>query len=170
MVWSNIFLGLGKSTDPFRWLTLPAKEIKRDILPVKKETDISGYLLDVTRKALLSFTTSLTKVSSQVHGFFSGLSQYLAFERLMQSCFGWAMPAASPFDMSAGVSQIWPMITSFWFPAMAQPQLQLQPQPQPKMFSWWGGEMFEAPKPQAPAMLPMDVTGAGMPIYSAAMA
>lgn len=168
MVWSNIFLGQGKSADPFRWLSLPAKEVKRDVLPVKKATDVPGYLVDATRKTLLSFTTSLTKVSTQVHDFFSGLNQYLAFERFMRSCFGWVTPAASPFDLGMGVPQMWPMIANFWFPAIAQPQ----PRPQPKMFSWWGGEMFEAPKPatQMPAMLPLNSTGTGMPMFSAAMA
>jgi hypothetical protein len=171
MVWSNIFFGQGNSADPFRWLTLPAKEVKRDVLPVKKTTDISGYLLDVTRKALLSFTTSLTKVSTQVHDFFSGMNQYLAFERLMHTCFGWAMPTASPFAVGAGGGQIWPAIANFWLPPIAQPQL--QPQLEPKIFSWWwGGEMFEARKPamQMPAVLPLNSNGAGMPIFSAAMA
>jgi hypothetical protein len=173
MVWSNIFFGQGKTADPFHWLSLPVKQVKRDVSSAKKATDISGYLLDVTHKALLSFTTSLTKVSTQVHDFFSGLSQYLAFERFMRTCFGWAMPAASPFDLGSGGAQIWPMIANFWFPFIAQPQPQLQPQPQPAFFSWWwGGEILEASKPktQAPTMLPFDSTGAGMPIFSAAMA
>jgi hypothetical protein len=171
MIWNNTFLGQGKSADPFRWLTLPAKEIKCDVSPVKKTTDISGYFLDVTRKALLSFTTSLTKVSTQVHNFFSGMNQYLAFERLMHTCFGWAMPAASPFAVGTGAAQIWPMIANFWFPPIAQPQP--LPQPQPKMFSWWwGGEMLETPKPamQMPAMPPLISADAGMPIFGAAMA
>lgn len=165
MVWTHIFATPARTNDSFQWLMVRAIEPKREMwLPRKRDNqDMPSYLFDVAHKALLSFTTSLTKVSSQAHSFFSGLNQYLAYERLMRSCFGWAMPS-SPFGAMLPSPQFWPAITSFWFPAMPQPRLS------PRMLGWGVGA--------APSMLRLQHTvdrGYGMaqpdlPVYGAAMA
>jgi hypothetical protein len=58
------------------------------------------FMVTVTRSALLAMTTSLTRVSTRMHGACQQLSHALAFDRMMRSMFPWAMPNADPFDFS----------------------------------------------------------------------
>jgi hypothetical protein len=58
------------------------------------------FMVTATRSALLAMTTSLTKVSTRVHGICQQMNQALAFDRMMRSVFPWAMPAHDPFDIS----------------------------------------------------------------------
>jgi hypothetical protein len=91
-----------------------------------EKKDLPEYVAYVARKSLLSFTTSLTKVSSQAHDFFAQINGYLAFERMMRNCFGWMMPSITPpmrMPMSTPVAttsmqQMW--TTPDWFAFMPQ--------------------------------------------------
>ena len=126
------------------------------------DPDFPAYIVDVTRNALLSFTTSLTKASSQAHDFFSKLGQYFAFERMMRNCFGWVTPHA-PSSIGLSVPQ-WPV------PQWLTPP-PLRPQPQPRALPWWGTE-FLAPRKAEPAphLAEAAMTAAGMPMFGAMLA
>jgi hypothetical protein len=63
-------------------------------------------LVHGTRNALLSMTTSLTKVSGHAHQYFARVSQVLAFERMMRSFAGLAA-AMSPFPMDLIAGNFW---------------------------------------------------------------
>jgi hypothetical protein len=83
------------------------KALVRDVSAAKKEKlstildKISPeFMVTATRSALLAMTTSLTRVSTRVHGVCQQLSHALAFDRMMRSMFPWAMPNADPFDFS----------------------------------------------------------------------
>ena len=63
-------------------------------------------LVHGTRNALLSMTTSLTKVSGHAHQYFARVSQVLAFERMMRS-FARLTAAVSPFPMDFIAANCW---------------------------------------------------------------
>jgi hypothetical protein len=63
-------------------------------------------LICVTRNALLSMTTSLTKISERTHQYFARVSQVLAFERMMRS-FMQLGAAMSPFPMEFIAANCW---------------------------------------------------------------
>jgi hypothetical protein len=63
-------------------------------------------LVHGTRNALLSMTTSLTKVSDRAHQYFARVSQVLAFERMMRS-FVQLSAAMSPFPMNMITANCW---------------------------------------------------------------
>lgn len=117
MVWMSLFTNnvARRSTDHL--LALMPKAKREQDSP--KSRDMLGYVTYVARKSLLSFTTSLTKVSSQAHDFFAHINSYLAFERMMRNCFGWMMPSTSVLSMAA---------TPNWFAFM--PQTLSKPVPQ----------------------------------------
>jgi hypothetical protein len=98
---------------PMMWVAPRATEAAAKKAPVRKSSaarkeNVSAMLdkispelmVTVTRSALLAMTTSLTRVSTRVHGACQQLSQALAFDRMMRSMFPWAMPTADPFDFS----------------------------------------------------------------------
>jgi hypothetical protein len=70
------------------------------------ETLFPDLLVHGTHSTLLGMTTSLTKVGSQAHRYFSRVSQILAFERMMRS-FVRLAGAMSPFPVDFGAAQSW---------------------------------------------------------------
>jgi hypothetical protein len=107
------------------------------------ETVFPDMLVHGTHSTLLGMTTSLTKVGSQTHQYFTRVSQILAFERMARSMMR-LTAAMSPFPVDFGASG-WagmfmpqqPQIPSPWAfpapqarPAAAHPFLAaFQPQP-----------------------------------------
>jgi len=166
MVWSNVFACHGMLNPPQHLLALPAPKLKaeRGSSEPWKNQGFPEYIVDVTRKSLLSFTTSLTKVSSQAHDFFASINFYFAFERMTRNCFGWMMPtagAAPMGPMGMAMPQMWAMPD--WFaPA---PRLSAQP----KALEWFGAQLLALPKPQ-PKPAPMMGMAANMPDYGAMLA
>lgn len=117
------------------------------------------YIVDVTRNSLLSFTSSLTKVSSQAHDYFSQLSAMFAFERMMRTCMGWMMPGfanASPMSamgmmpMGFGMPQMWGLPNVSGMNVSGMPQFAPQPQ-QPNALAWFSAA-FQAPSKPQPKM------------------
>lgn len=164
-MWTNFLSSFGTPKEPYHLLALQGAAKNRGSEPDERGTsrDLPAYIVDVTRNTLLSFTTSLTKASSQVHDFFSTLNQYFALERMMRTCFGWVMPAA-PAPSSLGMPQ-WPVPN--WFSPVP-------PQPKPKALSWWGAEWFWSPKPQPKPQSASNFVDAamtaGLPVYGALLA
>src|SRR5262245_60979210 len=70
------------------------------------QTVFPDLLVHGTRGALLSMTTSLTKVSGQAHRYFARVSQMLAFERMMRS-FMRLTAAMSPFPIDLSAANCW---------------------------------------------------------------
>jgi hypothetical protein len=93
MVWMNIFALSGLSEKNNRQFTTPMRKTSTDRNEHEKKS-LPEYAAHVTRHSLLSLTSSLTKVSSQVHDFFAQINGYFALERLMRNCFGWMIPTA----------------------------------------------------------------------------
>lgn len=126
-----------------------------------KEQSFPEYIVDVTRNSLLSFTTSLTKVSSQAHTYFSRLSAALAFERMMRDCMGWMMPGFNPpspmgtAPMGFGMPNMWEFPNMF----VSTPRAAARPRQQ-QCPTWFGATMLTLPKPQpkpAPTPEPLAV-------------
>lgn len=92
---------------------------RRTVTEARLPDDLPGYLVYVTRNALLGATTSLTKASGDAHSFFSNLNQMLMFERMMRTFLSWGVPSATASGF-----------------AMPQPWLLSAPQPQ--LLSFWG--------------------------------
>ncbi len=163
-MWMNFLNGFGAIEEPYQLLAplnVKTKAASGRALP-RDDRDFPAYFVDITRNALLSFTTSLTKASSQAHDFFSKLGQYFAFERLMRDCFGWMAPRA-PASIGLGVPQ-WP--APQWLTPVPQPA-----RPQPRAVSWWGMGMLAPPKPEpAPHLAEAAMTAAGLPILGAMLA
>jgi hypothetical protein len=159
---TNLLNGFGTPKEPYHLLALRSAKEYRGSGAAKQgvSRDFPAYIVDVTRNTLLSFTTSLTKSSSQVHDFFSTLNQYLAFERMMRTCFGWAMPAARATS-TLGMPQ-WPMPN--WFSPVPR-------QPKHNALFWWGADWFMSPKPRsASTFVDVAMTAAGLPVHGALLA
>jgi hypothetical protein len=85
------------------------------------ETVVPDMLVHGTHSTLLGMTTSLTKVGSQTHQYFTRVSQILAFERMMRSMMR-LTAAMSPFPVDFGAATGWagmlmpqqPQIPSPW--------------------------------------------------------
>ncbi|WP_088348449.1 MULTISPECIES: hypothetical protein [Rhodomicrobium] len=151
---------------PFHLLMPYGGAAPRKSRPAAKEPlpgDFPDYLTFVTRQSLLAFTTSLTKISSDVHLFFVRLNNILMFDRMMRSMMSWGMPGAA----QAGFG-------------LAQPWLTPAPQPQPQaqhMLSFWGAvpaEVKALPAPQpdyaAQATQQLALAQASFPVFAAMMA
>ncbi len=65
-----------------------AGNVMHDVL----SRSLPGFIVNCTRSVLLHITTSITRVSSRAHEFFTRLSNTLAYGRMMHSMFGWMMP------------------------------------------------------------------------------
>lgn len=189
---ANIFGGLemfDRATSPQRHLlALPKRKPRRDRTEGRwKDQSFPEYIVDVTRNSILSLTTSLTKVSTQVHDFFARINAILAFERMMRTCMSWMMPGfATPSPMEAmgmamgtagaapmgmAMPQMWGVPA--WFANVPQfvPQPKPQPQP-PKALLWFGADLLALPKPQpkpAPTAAPLGAV-ADLPVYGALLA
>jgi hypothetical protein len=143
-------------------LALPAPNSRNKYAKTRwEEQSFPDYIVDVTRNSLLSFTTSLTKVSSQAHDYFSRLSAALAFERMMRNCMGWMMPGFNPpspmgvAPMGFGMSNMWEFPSMFAGIPLAAPQPRQQQCP-----TWFGTAMLAPPKLQpkpAPTPEPLAV-------------
>jgi hypothetical protein len=70
------------------------------------ETLFPDMLLHGAHSTLLGMTTSLTKVSSQTHQYFSRVTQILAFDRMMRN-FMRMTAAMLPFPVEFGAAQYW---------------------------------------------------------------
>jgi hypothetical protein len=153
-MWTEFLNGFGMPKEPYQLLAPRSAKTRpgsRQAAP------------DVTRNALLSFTTSLTKVSTQAHEFFSKLGQYFVFERMMRDCFGWAMPAG-PAALGLGVMH-WPLLQ--WF-SPVPPQLKQQPK---ATRGWWGTEPLAPPRPEpAPSFADAAMAAASLPVLGAMLA
>ena len=68
-------------------------------------TDLAGYFVYATRKSLLAATTSLTRLSFNVHDFFMRINQMLAFERFVRSSWNWFSAATAPW--AYGINLFW---------------------------------------------------------------
>ena len=99
--------------------------------------DYPDYLVYVTRETLLGSTTSLSRVSTQVHDYFSALNQMLAFDRMLRSFAPWAVP---------GAYGAWPQLNT------RQPWAFLPTRQEPPLLPYWGSRVPALPKPRsAPA-------------------
>jgi hypothetical protein len=125
-------------------LPLPADESTR--LQRSLETLFPDLLVHGTRNALLSMTTSLTKVSDQAHRYFARVSQMLAFERMMRS-FMRLTAAVSPFPMDFGAANCWSQMFMAPQPA-ALPWANFAPTHQLQAPSPWA--YFAPQQPQTP--------------------
>lgn len=94
---------------------LPVDETSK--LERSLETLFPDLLVHGTHSTLLSMTTSLTKVSSRTHQYFSRVSQILAFERMMRS-FMRLTAAMSPFPINPGAANYW---TNMFMPQAQAP-------------------------------------------------
>jgi hypothetical protein len=110
------------------------------------------FMVTATRSALLAMTTSLTRVSTRVHGACQQLSHALAVDRMMRSMFPWAMPSADPFDFSqmgawftGGRTRKHSVAPASFYGA---PSLYSAPAVEPAF--WWPG-LPEAARAKAPA-------------------
>lgn len=198
MFWANILGSQGMlnagSNAQRHLLALPMRKAKPERANSERWKDQSfpEYIVDVTRNSLLSFTTSLTKVSSEAHDFFARINAMLAFERMMRTCMGWMMPGfAAPSAMDMGMAMgaqmgmapmgVAPVGMAMppmwgganWFGAMPQLMCAPQPKPQPKALSWFGADLLALPKSQQPAPQPKPAplgAVADLPIYGAMLA
>lgn len=100
------------------------------------ETLFPDMLLHGTHSALLGMTTSLTKVGSQTHQYFTRVTQILAFERMMRN-FMRMTAAMMPFPVEFGAAQYWANI--------------LAPQPQQAPSPW----AFPVQQPHPVHVLPL---------------
>jgi hypothetical protein len=66
---------------------------------------LPGFIVSTTRNVLLHITTSITKISSRAHEFFTRLSNTLAYGRMMHAMFGWLMPHSHQLPSLMG----WPL-------------------------------------------------------------
>ena len=73
---------------------------KDDTGSTKLPDDMSEYMVYMTREALSSFTSSMSKMCSGTENFFHQMSCMLAYERTMRNLTSWTMPATAPW-MSA---------------------------------------------------------------------
>ena len=126
---------------------MPADESTK--LQRSLETLFPDMLVHGTHSTLLGMTTSLTKVGSQAHQYFSRVSQILAFERMMRS-FVRMTTAMSPFPVNFGAANGWANMF------MPQPQSTLpwafpvtQPKPAPANMLPFFASAFQ-PQPAAP--------------------
>jgi hypothetical protein len=99
------------------------------------ETVFPDMLVHGTHSTLLGMTTSLTRVGSQTHQYFTRVSQILAFERMMRSMMR-LTAAMSPFPVDFGAATGW---TSMFMPQ------------QPRIPSPWA---LPAPQAKPAAALP----------------
>jgi hypothetical protein len=106
------------------------------------ETLFPDLLVHGTRSYLLGMTTSLTKVSTQAHQYFTRFSQVLAFERMMRS-FARLTAAASPFPVDTALN--------YWGGLFLANQA---------TSGVWG---YTAPKPAQPQALPFFGAMLGQP-------
>lgn len=154
----------------FAAFTLDGRPMPADDEAAKLQKSLQTLFPDLlvhgTRSALLSMTTSLTKVSGQTHRYFARVSQMLAFERMMRS-FMRLTAAMSPFPIDFSAANCWShMLTasqhapSPWgcldpaHPSQApSPWSYLTPQ-QPQMPPSPWSYLIPAPQPQAPAVMP----------------
>ncbi len=97
------------------------------------KTLFPDLLVHGTRSYLLGMTSSLTKVSSQAHQYFTRLSQVLAFERMMRS-FVRLTAAVSPFPIDTAALNYWnglflsgPQAAAAWGYPAAKPQVPALP-------------------------------------------
>jgi hypothetical protein len=105
-------------------------------------------------------TTSLTKVGSQVHQYFTRVNQVLAFERMMRDVL--TMTAAmSPFPVDTNLTNYW---ASMFMPQVARPVSPWAfPAPQPKPVT--GMDFFASAFSQAmPAAKPATAPASGVPM------
>lgn len=117
------------------------------------ETLFPDLLIHGTRHALLSMTTSLTKVSDRAHQYFSKVSQVLAFERMMRS-FVQLSAAMSPFPLDLIAANCWNTLlppslkanASWTYPAAPR----LQPQRAPAMMPFLS-PLFQPPRAASPS-------------------
>jgi hypothetical protein len=134
MVWMSMFTNNLAPRNTNHLLSIQPKAKSERNGP--KDRNLPEYVAYVARKSLLSFTTSLTKVSSQAHDFFAHVNSYLALERMMRNCFGWMMPSVTsplqlPISMATqSVPQIW--AAPNWFAFM--PQTLSKPEPRAAAF------------------------------------
>jgi hypothetical protein len=110
--------------------------------------DLPEYIVYVTRNALLSVTSSLTKVFGDTHEALARINHMLAFERFMRAAVAWHTPilpaAFSPFQLwqpPAPKQQMVPLL-AYWgapsLPALPKPEIykkaskpaQTEPMPQ----------------------------------------
>jgi hypothetical protein len=105
------------------------------------------FMVTATRSALLAMTTSLTRVSTRVHGACQQLSNALAFDRMMRSMFPWAMPTPDPFDFA----QMGAWLTGGGLRAHSVPSASFHGASSIEPTFWWQGfpEAARA-KPKAP--------------------
>lgn len=66
-------------------------------------TDFAGYFVDTTRKSLLAATTSLTRLSFNVHDFFLRINQILAFESFVRSSWNCFSAVTTPWTYGANL-------------------------------------------------------------------
>ena len=93
--------------------------------------DLPEYFVHMTRKSLYAATTSLSRVTYEVHDFFLRISQMLAFERMMRSFWAWGMPITAPWLYGAN---------QFWLQPVAK---------KPPLLPFWGSGLLALPAPQA---------------------
>lgn len=120
---------------PFYLLSpFPAPFVARSPLhrdePLPK--DFPDYIVYMTRKFLYAATTSLSRVSAQVHDFFLRISQILAFDRMVRSLWSWSIAVAAPWGYA--VDQGWLRTIT----------------PEPPLLTFWGTSVPALPKPQTP--------------------
>lgn len=108
---------------------------------------LPDFVLEAARTTLLYSTSSLTKVASRAHQFFSRVSSALAFGRLMRAFFPWAVPTAQ--DLLSGPYAFrspsqWrqrPAVPSFdvipgvWWERVSEA---FAPKPDPVVAIWFG--------------------------------
>jgi len=138
---------------PVLWMT-PRQPVRPEALP----KDLPDYCVYMTRQSLLCSTTTLSRVSTEMHDFFLQLRYMLAFDRFMRSFFPWMPSSASMWRSATMMPQALPApqqcaLLPFYG---ANPLMQLpSPQPQlphPSAFAPFGGSATYMPSPQA-AML-----------------
>ncbi|NJM33788.1 MAG: hypothetical protein HC850_02725 [Rhodomicrobium sp.] len=110
--------------------------VKNEPLP----DDLPEYIVYVTRNALLSVTTSLTKVFGETHETLARINHLLAFERFMRAAVAWQTPifpaVFSPFQVwqppAPKPAPMLPFCGAPSFPALPSPESfvkALQPAP-----------------------------------------
>lgn len=138
---------------PFPNASAPRRPV-RDALP----DDFPDYCVFVTKHSLLAFTTSLTDISTDTHGFFVRLNYAFAMERMMRTFMEWGMPGAT-----AASTPI--MALQSWFPSAS---------PAPKPLPYFAAQQ---PRPAIPALAgpqasaaPQDIGQSATTAYNAMMA